>query len=85
MHLITEAKYLFGYTVLLTFNDGSIRVFDFEPELRGEVMIPLKDAEYFRQFFLDCGTLCWPNDVDFCPDSLYEHAVPVEQAFKKGA
>ena len=30
---ITEAKYVSGYNILLTFNDGTVRVMDFGPFL----------------------------------------------------
>lgn len=85
MRFVTEVKYLFGYTLLLTFDDGAIKVFDAEPELWGELFEPLKDKAFFKQVSIDCGSLHWPNDADFCPDSLYEHSIPVEQAFRKGA
>ena len=33
----------------------------------------LLDAEYFKTVKLDSyGTLSWDNEVDFCPDVLYE-------------
>lgn len=84
---LTEAKYLFDFVLLLTFDDGAVKTLDFEPRLHGEVMQPLLDREFFRQFFLDRGTLTWPNDVDFCTDSLYRASTPIEQVYKawKGA
>ena len=40
---------------------------------RGGVFTPLEDVDFFRRVQVDpeAGTLIWPNEVDFCPDVLY--------------
>ena len=78
MHSVTKAKYLSGYKLLLTFEDGSIRAVDLEPYLGGEVFQPLKDLRYFKKVRVntDLDTIVWPNEADFCPDFLYEIGVP---------
>jgi Protein of unknown function (DUF2442) len=45
------------------------------PELFG----PLLDKDFFNQVKLDSyGTLTWPNEVEFCPDVLYNMATNSE-------
>ena len=40
---------------------------------------PLKDPAYFRRFFVEAGTVSWPNGADTAPETLYA-AQGVEEA-----
>jgi hypothetical protein len=54
---VVEAKYRGDFRIHLTFSDSSSKTVDFRPWLKGPVFTPLKQAGYFRRFFLDGGTL----------------------------
>ena len=69
---VIRAEYLGGYRIHLTFNDKSEKAMDFLPWLDGPDFDPLKDPDYFRRFFLDGGTVAWPNGADVAPETLYE-------------
>ena len=73
---VIRAEYCGGYRIQVTFNDNSEKMIDFREWLRGPVFEPLKDVDYFRRFFLDGGTVAWPNGVDIAPETLYEYAAP---------
>ena len=69
---VVQATYEKAFRIRLRFNDGVEGSVDFEPWLTGEVFAPLKKTMYFRKFFLDGGTVVWPNGADIAPETLYE-------------
>ena len=71
---VTYAEYRGGCSIHVTFNDGKSRTIDFVRWLEGPIFEPLKDPEYFQRFFLDGGTVSWPNGADIAPETLYEQA-----------
>lgn len=70
---VIGAEYRGGHRIRLTFNDNSERTIDFRQWLDGPIFEPLKDAEYFQRFFIDGGTVVWPNGADIAPETLYGH------------
>jgi len=76
---VVDAMYLEDYLIRITFNDGQIKVVDFQPYTKRKgVFLLLKDKTYFRNFFIDLHTVCWPNGADVAPERLYELGQPVE-------
>lgn len=72
MPAVVHAEYVDSYRVRLVFHDESENVVDCRAWLVGPVFEPLKDVSYFRRFFIDGGTLTWPNGADIAPETLYE-------------
>lgn len=79
MHFVKDATRVSGYKLLLTFEDGSVRLVDLERELDREIFEPLKDISYFQTVRVnpDLETIVWDNGADMSPDFLYEIGVPV--------
>lgn len=71
---VVRADYQGGYRIHLAFSDGLEATLDFEEWLDGPIFDPLKDETYFRRFFVDGGTVAWPNGADIAPETLHEHA-----------
>lgn len=70
---LTDAKYLGGYRISLSFSDGTSGEVDLSDRLHGEVFEPLKDQSLFSQvkFDPDMDTIVWPNGADLAPEYLH--------------
>ena len=70
---IIEAEYIRDYMIKVRFDDEIVKIVDLEPYTkRGGVFSSFSDKEFFKSFFLDLNTLCWPNGADIAPERLYE-------------
>ncbi|MFN8496105.1 MAG: DUF2442 domain-containing protein [Caldilineaceae bacterium] len=72
LYRVTAFHIVGPYTLQITFDDGSDQTINFEPVLHGQIYGPLRDLALFNQVRLDeeVGTLVWPNDADFDPETL---------------
>ena len=77
---VVAAEHVSEYTLRLRFDDGTEGIVDFKRWLIGPVFEPLKEAEFFVGFFLDGGTVTWPNGADIAPETLYAEAKSSESA-----
>lgn len=71
---VIRAEHAGGYKIRLMFNDGIEATIDFSDWLKGRIFEPLKDPEYFSRFFVEGGTVAWPNGADIAPETLHERA-----------
>lgn len=71
---VVRAEYCGDYRIHLVFNDGVENTVDFSTWLLGSIFEPLKDHRYFERFFVEGGTVTWPNGADIAPETLYERA-----------
>ena len=69
---VVRAEYRGSFRIHLTFNDNSEATVDFQRWLNGPVFEPLQDPIYFQRFFVDGGTVVWPNGADIAPETLYD-------------
>jgi len=74
---VTEVVSSDEYKLFLTFDNGEKRVFDAKPLLSMKVFAPLKNKGFFKTVKVEYGTIAWANDIDYCPDTLYNESVPV--------
>lgn len=78
--VVVNAEYRGEFKIHLVFNDGVGGTVDFSGWLHGPIFEPLKDREYFARFFIDGGTVAWPNGADIAPETLHEQARANEAA-----
>lgn len=73
MRRICRVEPLSGFTVRLNLTDGTERITDLSPYLRGPIFEPIRrDVALFRSVAVDdeLGTIVWPNGADIDPDVL---------------
>lgn len=68
---VVEARHVRGFIVSTRFDDGTEKQVDISQWFKGPVFEPLKDLTVFKKFFIEAGTLAWPNGVDIAPEALY--------------
>jgi hypothetical protein len=80
---VIGAEYVGGYRLRVAFSDNTEKEIDFGEWLEGPVFEPLRDPQYFQRFFIDGGTVAWPNGADIAPETIYE-AEPVAEFASSG-
>lgn len=79
---VNRAKRVSGFIIAMRFNDGTEKHVDISQWFKGPVFKPLKNPRFFAKFFVEGGTLAWPNGVDIAPETLYD-AVDVRNSTKE--
>lgn len=74
---VVDFKYHSKYKLILTFDDGKIKIVDLEPYLWGEMFEPLRKIKKFKQIHIDYDTIAWANGADFAPETLYEIGIDI--------
>ncbi len=74
---VTAVRAMDDYQLELSFNTGETRLFDARPYLEKGIFTELKDVSYFRSVRLAFGSIAWPHQQDFGPDSLYAESRPL--------
>jgi len=78
MKKVVTVKANEDFSLDLKFNDNTVRRFDARPYLDFGVFNELKDIGYFKQVRIAYGTVQWPHEQDFSPDTLYLESRPIE-------
>ncbi|MDO8745047.1 MAG: DUF2442 domain-containing protein [Candidatus Brocadiaceae bacterium] len=74
---VIEAKYIDRYKLVLIFENGKKGTVDLHGYTqKGGVFSRFSDIEYFKRFYInkELCVLCWPDDVDIAPKTLYSEA-----------
>jgi hypothetical protein len=65
------------YTLLLTFENGEKKVFDFKPKFSLKIYEPLKNPALFMQAQKYSYAVVWNDVIDIASEALYAKGVPV--------
>ena len=68
---VVQAEHRGDFRLRVVFNDGSENTIDFARWLEGPMFEALKTPAFFTRYFIDGGTVTWPNGADIAPETLY--------------
>lgn len=74
---VSEVKPNTDYTLIITFNNGEVKLFDVKPYLNIGIFKELKDMSIFNSVKPFLGSIQWKNGQDLCPDTLYLESIKV--------
>ncbi len=61
---------LSDYKIKVTLSTGKTGIFDVTPYLDKGIFTELKDYNYFKRARIEFGTIVWPNEQDFSPETI---------------
>jgi hypothetical protein len=67
---VIDFEILENYRIKVTLSNGRKGVFDVRPYLGRGIFRELKDYNYFRRARIELGTITWPNEQDFSPETI---------------
>ncbi|WFE69100.1 DUF2442 domain-containing protein [Thiomicrospira sp. R3] len=71
MNKVISVIPLADYRLQLKFSTGEETVFDMTSYLDKGVFTQLRDVTVFKQAYIAWDTVCWSNELDISPDTLY--------------
>lgn len=60
-----------NYILEIVFTNSEKKWFDVKPYVNKGVFVELQNEAYFKLAKVEGLTVVWPNEQDFCPDTLY--------------
>ena len=66
-----------NFELLITFNNGEQKKFDVKDLFQYPMYKPLENIYFFKQVKLDRMCVYWNDEIDICPDTLYNMSVPM--------
>ncbi|MBI2908044.1 MAG: DUF2442 domain-containing protein [Chloroflexi bacterium] len=67
---VVDFEILPDFRIRVTLSSGKTGVFDVGPYLDKGIFAELKDPNYFKRARIEFGTIVWPNEQDFSPETI---------------
>lgn len=62
------------FLLKIKFNNNEEKIFDVKKIYNLPCFKPLQNKEFFKTVRIEYGSIAWDNDIDYCPDCLYEES-----------
>ena len=64
-----------NFLLKIKFNNDEEKLFDVKKIYNLPCYKPLQNKEFFNTVRIEYGSITWGNDIDYCPDCLYEESI----------
>jgi len=72
---VKDVSPLSDYKLIITFDNGEVKIFDMKPYLSKGIFKELNDKRLFNSVRPFLGSIQWVNGQDLCPDTLYINGI----------
>ena len=66
-----------NYSLIVSFNNGITKKFNFAPYFKYKVFEPLKDIKLFKKAYVIPSAIVWNEDLDIAIEEVYEKGVTI--------
>lgn len=70
-----KVAYHSPHQLLVTFDNGEVKLFDLKEYLHYPVYAPLRDESFCSEARVNYGTVVWNEEIDIDPDRLYLESI----------
>ncbi|HTY22660.1 MAG TPA: DUF2442 domain-containing protein [Desulfomonilaceae bacterium] len=67
---VIDFEILPDHRIKVTLSNGNRGIFDVRPYLDKGIFKELKDYSHFKRARIELGTITWPNEQDFSPETI---------------
>ncbi len=67
---VVDFEILPDHKIKVALSNGKKGIFDVKPYLDRGIFNELKDYNYFKRARIEFGTITWPNEQDFSPETI---------------
>jgi hypothetical protein len=75
---VIDVKPIEDYNLIVTFDNGEVKLYDVKPLIKGSWFGQLKNMELFNTVHVAGISIEWAGGQDVCPDDLYYSSIPIE-------
>jgi len=76
---VTAVSPMEDYMLHLVFTNGEERIFDAKPLLPIAAFVSLQNKQIFEAVKTAYGSILWPSDIEYCPDTLYTESMTLQE------
>jgi len=67
---VIDFEIISDHRIKVTLSNGKKGIFDVKPYLEKGIFKELKNYDYFKRARIEFGTIVWPNEQDFSPETI---------------